>query len=94
VLFIVNAYGVPMSWEQRLGTIAIMLVTSKGAATVFGGSFVVFAATVTAIGLLPVESLALLFGVYRFMVDGDRHLQHHRQQRGKRGGVEVVRRVH
>ncbi|WP_426112953.1 cation:dicarboxylate symporter family transporter [Pseudomonas sp. DSP3-2-2] len=67
VLFIANAYGVPMTWEQQLGTVAIMLVTSKGAATVSGGSFVVFAATVTAIGILPVEGLALLFGVYRFM---------------------------
>jgi aerobic C4-dicarboxylate transport protein len=44
-----------------------MLVTSKGAAAVSGGSFVVFAATVTAIGVLPLEGLALLFGVYRFM---------------------------
>lgn len=67
VLFIANAYGVPLSWEQQLGIIAIMLVTSKGAAAVSGGSFVVFAATVTAIGSLPVEGLALLFGVYRFM---------------------------
>lgn len=67
VLFIANAYGVPLSWEQQLGIIAIMLVTSKGAAAVSGGSFVVFAATVTAIGNLPVEGLALLFGVYRFM---------------------------
>ncbi|WP_038821539.1 cation:dicarboxylate symporter family transporter, partial [Pseudomonas syringae] len=53
VLFIANAYGVPLSWEQQLGIIAIMLVTSKGAAAVSGGSFVVFAATVTAIGVLP-----------------------------------------
>lgn len=67
VLFIANAYGVPLSWEQQLGILAIMLVTSKGAAAVSGGSFVVFAATVTAIGALPVEGLALLFGVYRFM---------------------------
>jgi aerobic C4-dicarboxylate transport protein len=67
VLFIANAYGVPLSWEQQLGMVAIMLVTSKGAAAVSGGSFVVFAATVTAIGVLPVEGLALLFGVYRFM---------------------------
>lgn len=67
VLFIANAYGVPLSWEQQLGIIAIMLVTSKGAAAVSGGSFVVFAATVTAIGVLPAEGLALLFGVYRFM---------------------------
>lgn len=67
VLFIANAYGVPLSWDQQLGILAIMLVTSKGAAAVSGGSFVVFAATVTAIGVLPVEGLALLFGVYRFM---------------------------
>ncbi|GAB7531510.1 C4-dicarboxylate transporter DctC [Pseudomonas sp. 3A(2025)] len=67
VLFIANAYGVPLSWEQQLGIVAIMLVTSKGAAAVSGGSFVVFAATVTAIGVLPAEGLALLFGVYRFM---------------------------
>jgi aerobic C4-dicarboxylate transport protein len=44
-----------------------MLVTSKGAAAVSGGSFVVFAATVTAFGVRPLEGLALLFGVYRFM---------------------------
>jgi aerobic C4-dicarboxylate transport protein len=67
VLFIANAYGVPLSWEHQLGIVAIMLVTSKGAAAVSGGSFVVFAATVTAIGVLPAEGLALLFGVYRFM---------------------------
>lgn len=67
VLFIANAYGVPLTWEQQLGIVALMLVTSKGAAAVSGGSFVVFAATVTAIGVLPVEGLALLFGVYRFM---------------------------
>ncbi|MBS0303225.1 MAG: cation:dicarboxylase symporter family transporter, partial [Proteobacteria bacterium] len=41
--------------------------TSKGAATVSGGSFVVFAATVTSTGILPVEGLALIFGVYRFL---------------------------
>lgn len=54
-------------WRFLQYIIAIMLVTSKGAAAVSGGSFVVFAATVTAIGVLPVEGLALLFGVYRFM---------------------------
>jgi Na+/H+-dicarboxylate symporter len=67
VLFIVNAYGVPLSWDQQLGILALMLLTSKGAATVNGGNFVVFAATVSAIGVLPVEGLALIFGVYRFM---------------------------
>jgi uncharacterized membrane protein len=46
-------------------TSAVMLVTCKGAAAVSGVvSFVVFVATVTAIGVLPVEGLALLCGVY------------------------------
>ncbi len=67
VVFLANAYGVPLDFGQQLGILGIMLLTSKGAATVSGGSFVVFAATVAATGVLPVEGLAILFGVYRFM---------------------------
>jgi Na+/H+-dicarboxylate symporter len=44
------------------------MVTSKGAAAVSGGSFVVLAAKVTAFGVRPLEGLALLFGLYRFYV--------------------------
>ncbi len=54
VIFLANAYNVPLSWEQELGILAVMLLTSKGAATVSGGSFVVFAATVTSTGILPI----------------------------------------
>lgn len=67
VMFISHAYGVPLSLDQQLGVLLLMLLTSKGAATVSGGSFVVFAATVTSTGILPVEGLALIFGVYRFL---------------------------
>lgn len=67
ILFIANAFGVPLSIEQQIGMLLLMLLTSKGAATVSGGTFVVFAATVTSAGILPVEGLALMFGVYRFM---------------------------
>ena len=67
VVFLANAYNVPLSWQQELGILGIMLLTSKGAATVSGGTFVVFAATVTATGILPIDGLALIFGVYRFM---------------------------
>lgn len=67
VMFISHAYGVPLSLEVQLGILLLMLLTSKGAATVSGGSFVVFAATVTSTGILPVEGLALIFGVYRFL---------------------------
>ncbi|SAK64214.1 C4-dicarboxylate transporter DctA [Caballeronia glebae] len=67
VMFIAHAYGVPITVEHQIGILLLMLLTSKGAATVSGGSFVVFAATVTSTGILPVEGLALIFGVYRFM---------------------------
>lgn len=66
-LFVANVYGIPMGIPEQLGLLLIMLVTSKGAATVSGGTFVVFASTVAATGSLPVEGLAVLFGVYRFM---------------------------
>lgn len=67
VMFIAYAYGVPITLEQQIGILLLMLLTSKGAATVSGGSFVVFAATVTSTGILPIEGLAVIFGVYRFM---------------------------
>jgi len=67
VMFIAHAYGVPLTLNQQIGVLLLMLLTSKGAATVAGGTFVVFAATVTSTGILPVEGLAVIFGVYRFM---------------------------
>ncbi|WP_454721991.1 MULTISPECIES: cation:dicarboxylate symporter family transporter [Cupriavidus] len=67
VMFISHAYGVPLTLDHQIGILLLMLLTSKGAATVSGGSFVVFAATVTSTGLLPVEGLAVIFGVYRFL---------------------------
>ena len=67
VMFIAHAWGVPISLDQQIGILLLMLLTSKGAATVSGGSFVVFAATVTSTGILPIEGLAVIFGVYRFM---------------------------
>src|SRR6185312_6561717 len=67
VIFLANAYNVHLDFGAQLGILGVMLLTSKGAATVTGGSFVVFAATVAATGVLPVEGLAILFGVYRFM---------------------------
>lgn len=66
VLFLANAYGVPLDLHQQLGLLALMLITSKGAATVSGGTFIVFAATVTASGMLPLEGLPILFGINRF----------------------------
>ena len=67
VMFMAHAYGVPLTLNQQLGILLLMLLTSKGAATVSGGSFVVFAATVASTSILPTEGLAVIFGVYRFM---------------------------
>ncbi|MEJ1975075.1 MAG: cation:dicarboxylase symporter family transporter [Acetobacteraceae bacterium] len=64
-LFLANAYGIHLGLEQQIGLVALMLFTSKGAATVSGGTFIVFAATVTASGILPVAGLPLLFGINR-----------------------------
>lgn len=66
VMFLANAYGVPLDLHQQFGLLLLMLLTSKGAATVSGGTFIVFAATVTASGMLPVEGLPILFGINRF----------------------------
>ena len=79
VMFISHAYGVPITLDHQIGLLLLMLLTSKGAATVSGGSFVVFAATVTSTGILPVEGVATS-SVSTLHVDGDRNLQHDRQQ--------------
>lgn len=66
-VFLANAYHVNLSAAQLFGTLMIMAVTTKGIASVTGGAFVALSATVASSGLVPVESLALIFGVYRFM---------------------------
>ncbi|MFE4353656.1 cation:dicarboxylate symporter family transporter [Peribacillus butanolivorans] len=65
-LFLANAYGITLDLKQQFLLVVIMMLTSKGAATVSGGTFIVFAATVTASGILPIEGLPLLFGIVRF----------------------------
>lgn len=66
-LFLAQVFGVQLSVGQLLTIIGILMVTSKGAAGVTGSGFVVLASTLTAIKVIPVEGLALLLGVDRFM---------------------------
>jgi aerobic C4-dicarboxylate transport protein len=66
-LFLAQVYGVHLSWEQMLTIVGILMVTSKGAAGVTGSGFVVLASTLSALQVIPVEGLALLLGVDRFM---------------------------
>src|SRR5690606_4763124 len=67
VLFLAQAFNVHLSLENIIAIIGILFVTSKGAAGVTGSGFVVLASTLTAVKIIPVEGLALLLGVDRFM---------------------------
>ena len=67
ILFLAQAFNVHLSWENIFAIIGILFITSKGAAGVTGSGFVVLASTLTAVKIIPVEGLALLLGVDRFM---------------------------
>jgi aerobic C4-dicarboxylate transport protein len=67
VIFLAQAYGIDLSLAQGLTIIGVLMVTSKGAAGVTGSGFVVLASTLTAVQVIPLEGLALLIGVDRFM---------------------------
>ncbi|MDP9230500.1 MAG: cation:dicarboxylase symporter family transporter, partial [Bacteroidota bacterium] len=67
VIFLAQVYHVHLSIGQVFTIIGILMLTSKGAAGVTGSGFIVLASTLTAIKIIPVEGLALLLGVDRFM---------------------------
>lgn len=66
-IFLAQVFHVELSLGQELTIIGILMVTSKGAAGVTGSGFIVLASTLTAIKVIPIEGLALLLGVDRFM---------------------------
>ncbi len=66
-VFIAQATNTPMNLFQQLALLAVLLLTSKGAAGVTGSGFIVLAATLSAVGTLPVAGLALILGIDRFM---------------------------
>ncbi|MCU0636046.1 MAG: cation:dicarboxylase symporter family transporter, partial [Gemmatimonadaceae bacterium] len=67
VVFIAQVFDVPLSIGQQLGILGVLMITSKGAAGVTGSGFVVLASTLAATRTVPLEGLALLLGVDRFM---------------------------
>ena len=67
IIFLAQVFNVHLDLTQILTIIGILMVTSKGAAGVTGSGFIVLASTLTAIKVIPVEGLALLLGVDRFM---------------------------
>ena len=70
VIFLAQVFQIDLSLGQQLVIIGILLITSKGAAGVTGSGFIVLASTLSAMKVIPVEGLALLIGVDRFMSEG------------------------
>jgi aerobic C4-dicarboxylate transport protein len=66
-LFVAQASGVHLSFGEQVSLLAILLLTSKGAAAVTGSGFITLAATLAAFPNIPAAGLALLLGVDRFM---------------------------
>jgi aerobic C4-dicarboxylate transport protein len=67
ILFLAQVFNIHLTGEQIVYLIGVLMITSKGAAGVTGSGFVVLASTLTALKVIPIEGLALLFGVDRFM---------------------------
>jgi aerobic C4-dicarboxylate transport protein len=66
-LFIAQACNIPLSLGDQLLLMAVAMLSSKGAAGVTGSGFIVLAATLAATHKIPVEGMALILGIDRFM---------------------------
>jgi aerobic C4-dicarboxylate transport protein len=67
VAFVAQALDVQLAWREYATLLAVLMLTSKGAAAVTGGGFITLAATLASTSTLPVAGLTLLIGVDRFM---------------------------
>jgi aerobic C4-dicarboxylate transport protein len=66
-IFVAQATNTPMDLMQQITLLVILMLTSKGAAGVTGSGFIVLAATLSAVGGIPVAGMALILGIDRFM---------------------------
>lgn len=66
-IFIAQATNTSLTLTQELTILLVLMLTSKGAATVTGGGFITLAATLSSMGTIPVAGIALLLGIDRFM---------------------------
>jgi aerobic C4-dicarboxylate transport protein len=66
-LYIAQATDTPLTVTQQLGLLAVMLLTSKGAAGVAGGGFIALTATLSTVGTVPAAGIMLIFGIDKFM---------------------------
>ena len=68
-VFLAQAMGIELSIGQQISLLAVMLLTSKGAAGVAGAAFIVLAATLASTGAAPVGAIALVLGVHRILAE-------------------------
>jgi aerobic C4-dicarboxylate transport protein len=66
-MFVAQATNTPLTMTQTITILAILMLTSKGAAAVTGGGFITLAATFAAVPTIPLAGLALILGIDRFM---------------------------
>ena len=66
-VFLAQATGTALGWEQQLGLLAVLLVTSKGGAGVSGSAIAVLTMTLAATKTIPVSSIALILGIHRIL---------------------------
>ena len=66
-VFVAQATNTPLDLWHQLGLLGVLLLTSKGAAGVTGSGFITLAATLSAVGHVPVAGLAIILGIDRFM---------------------------
>ena len=69
VVFLAQATDTPLGLGGQLTLLAVLLLTSKGAAGVAGAAFVVLAATIGSVGSIPVASIALVLGIHRLLAE-------------------------
>ena len=69
-VFLAQATNTPLDLWHQVGLLAVLLLTSKGAAGIAGAAFVVLAATLASTGTIPVASVALVLGIHRLMSEG------------------------
>ena len=67
VIFLAQVFHIPLTLLQQVTIIGILMITSKGAAGVTGSGFIILTSTLAAIKIIPVEGVAILLGVDRFM---------------------------
>lgn len=69
-VFLAQATDTPLDITHQISLLLILLLTSKGAAGVTGSGFITLAATLPAVGHIPVAAIALILGIDRFMSEG------------------------